>query len=271
MLCSNYIAKEGKCMKKRETIILELLSEQGKVDVVTLAEKLGVSQVTVRKDLDILEGKGIVRREHGYAVFGGSDDINNRLAINYEQKRLIAKRAAELVAPGETVMIESGSCCALLAEEIARTKPGATIITNSAFIANYIRRVNKVRVVLLGGDFQNDAQVMVGPILRTCAAQFYVDKLFVGTDGFSAKLGFTNNDHLRVQAVRDMAEHAAQVVVVTESVKFAQQSVVPMNLGTSVKMVVTDARMPALQEQVLTEMGIEVCKAGQDKREVSDE
>ena len=200
-------------MKKRETIILELLSEQGKVDVVTLAEKLGVSQVTVRKDLDILEGKGIVRREHGYAVFGGSDDINNRLAINYEQKRLIAKRAAELVAPGETVMIESGSCCALLAEEIARTKPGATIITNSAFIANYIRRVNKVRVVLLGGDFQNDAQVMVGPILRTCAAQFYVDKLFVGTDGFSAKLGFTNNDHLRVQAVRDMAEHAEQVVV----------------------------------------------------------
>ena len=124
---------------------------------------------------------------------------------------------------------------------------------------------------MLGGDFQNDAQVMVGPILRTCAAQFYVDKLFVGTDGFSAKLGFTNNDHLRVQAVRDMAEHAEQVVVVTESVKFAQQSVVPMNLGTSVKMVVTDARMPALQEQVLTEMGIEVCKVGQDKREVSDE
>ena len=89
-------------MKKRETIILELLSEQGKIDVVTLAEKLGVSQVTVRKDLDILEGKGIVRREHGYAVFGGSDDINNRLAINYEQKRMIAKRAAELVCPGET-------------------------------------------------------------------------------------------------------------------------------------------------------------------------
>ena len=128
-----------------------------------------------------------------------------------------------------------------------------------------------MRVVLLGGDFQNDAQVMVGPILRTCAAQFYVDKLFVGTDGFSAKLGFTNNDHLRVQAVRDMAEHAAQVVVVTESVKFSQQSVVPMNLGASVKMVVTDARMPALQEQVLTEMGIEVCKAGQDKREASNE
>ena len=258
-------------MKKRETIILELLAEQGKIDVVTLAEKLGVSQVTIRKDLDILEGKGIVRREHGYAVFGGSDDINNRLAFNYEQKRQIAKCAAELVSPGETVMIESGSCCALLAEEIARTKPGATIITNSAFIANYIRRVNKVRVVLLGGDFQNDAQVMVGPILRTCAAQFYVDKLFVGTDGFSAKLGFTNNDHLRVQAVRDMADHAAQVVVVTESMKFSQQGVVPLQLGHSVKIVVTDARMPVEQEKVLTDMGVQVYKAGQSRKEEDDE
>jgi len=258
-------------MKKRETIILELLAEQGKIDVVTLAEKLGVSQVTVRKDLDILEGKGIVRREHGYAVFGGSDDINNRLAFNYEQKQQIAKCAAELVAPGETVMIESGSCCALLAEEIARTKPGATIITNSAFIANYIRRVNKVRVVLLGGDFQNDAQVMVGPILRTCAAQFYVDKLFVGTDGFSVKLGFTNNDHLRVQAVRDMAEHAEQVIVVTESMKFAQQGVVPMKLGDNVKIVVTDARIAPEQEQILMDMGVQVCKAGQSRKEESYE
>lgn len=258
-------------MKKRETIILELLSEQGRIDVVTLAEKLGVSQVTVRKDLDVLESKGIVRREHGYAVFGGSDDMNNRLAINYEQKRMIARCAAELVAPGETIMIESGSCCALLAEQIAKTKPGATIITNSAFIANYIRKVNKVRVVLLGGDFQNDAQVMVGPILRTCAAQFYVDKLFVGTDGFSAKLGFTNNDHLRVQAVRDMAEHAEKVIVVTESVKFTQQGVVPMNLGSRVKMVVTDAQMPKDQEQVLLGMGVQVYKAGQNEREENEE
>ncbi len=248
-------------MKKRETVILEILSQYGRIDVVTLAEKLGVSQVTVRKDLDVLERKGILRREHGYAVFGGSDDLNNRLAIHYEEKQLIAQRAAQLVSPGETVMIESGSCCALLAEEIVKTKPGATIITNSAFIASYIRNFGGARVILLGGDFQNDTQVMVGPILRLCAAQFYVDKLFVGTDGFSAKLGFTNNDHLRVHAVRDMAEHAEQVVVVTESVKFSQQGVVPMGLEGRIKAVVTDTRMPADQEEVLVNMGVQVYKA----------
>lgn len=248
-------------MKKRETTILELLSEYGRIEVAALAEKLGVSQVTVRKDLDALEQKGILRREHGCAVFGGTDDINNRLAFHYEEKRCIARRAAELVSPGETVMIESGSCCALLAEQIVCTKSGATIITNSAFIASYIRRIDGARVVLLGGDFQNDAQVMVGPILRICAEQFYVNKLFVGTDGYSEQLGFTGNDHLRVQAVRDMAEHAEQIIVLTESVKFSQRGVVPMGLTDRPRQVVTDSLLPPEKEAELCRAGIVVHKA----------
>lgn len=255
-------ANEGDIpLKKRETMILELLSKYGKIEVASLAEQIGVSQVTVRKDLDALESRGILRREHGCAIFGGNDDINNRLAIHYEEKRLIAREAAKLVSPGETVMIENGSCCALLAEEIVRTKPGTKIITNSAFIASFIRKINGVHVVLLGGDFQNDAQVMVGPILRVCVSQFYVDKLFVGTDGYSPKRGFTNNDHLRVQAVRDMAEHANQVIVVTESVKFSQQSVVPMELEDRIKAVVTDALMPQDIGAALRAQGVRIYKA----------
>ena len=159
-------------MNKRENTILTLLSEHGRMEVAALAKKLEVSPVTMRKDLDELERRGVIRREHGYAIFGGTDDVNNRLAYNYEEKRRIAKEAAKLVNVGDTVMIENGSCCTLLAEEIARTKPGTTIITNSAFIASYIRRIDGVRVVLLGGDFQTDALVMVGPILKACAQQF---------------------------------------------------------------------------------------------------
>lgn len=248
--------------KARESQILELLSQCGRMEVAALAQRLGVSQVTVRKDLDALEERGILRREHGFAVSGSGDDVNNRLAIHYEEKRHIARRAARLVSPGETVMIESGSCCALLAEEIARTKPGATIITNSAFIASYIRRVEGARVVLLGGDFQNDAQVMVGPILRVCAQQFYVERLFVGADGWSPALGFTGNDHLRVQAVRDMAEHAGQVIVVTESGKFSQRGVVPLNLPATA--VVTDCGLTAEQARRLSETGTQIYQAEEE-------
>lgn len=248
-------------MNKRENTILNLLSEHGRMEVSALAQQLEVSPVTVRKDLDALERRGIIRREHGYAVFGGNDDINNRLAVNYEEKRRIAREAARLVSAGETVMIESGSCCTLLAEEIARTKPGATIITNSAFIASYIRHIDGARVVLLGGDFQNDAQVMVGPILKTCAGQFYVNRLFVGADGYSERLGFMASNHLRVQAVRDMAEQAEEVIVVTESSKFDRSSTVPLALKGGVSAVITDSRIRPETEQLLDRANIRVYKA----------
>ena len=126
-------------MKERKNKILELLSEQNKVEVTFLSETLGVSQVTIRKDLDALESQGIIKREHGFALLRSTDDINGRIAYHYEEKRQIAKAAAELVKDGDTIMIESGSCCALLADELSRTKKDLTIITNSAFIASYIR------------------------------------------------------------------------------------------------------------------------------------
>ena len=248
-------------MKNREPLILEILAERGKVEVSALAELLGTSQVTIRKDLDALEKRGIIRREHGFAVFGGSDDINNRLAYHYEEKRRIARKASRLVEPGETVMIENGSCCALLAEELTACNPGVTIITNSAFIASYIRKSENAHIILLGGDFQNDAQVMVGPILRTCAAQFFVDKLFIGIDGFSEKLGFTGNDHLRVQAVRDMAEHADRIFVVTESSKFTRHGVVPLLLPEKPVHVITDPLLSPETEEVLRRTGVGISRA----------
>ena len=248
-------------MNKRENAILRLLSEHGRLEVSQLARTLEVSPVTVRKDLDELERRGVIRREHGCAIFGGNDDINNRLAYHYEEKQRIAREAAKLVSMGETVMIENGSCCALLAEEIARTRPGAVIITNSAFIASYIRRVEGAHVVLLGGDFQNDAQVMVGPVLRVCAEQFFVDKLFVGVDGYSERLGFMANNHLRAQAVRDMARQARSVIAVTESSKFGRTSTVPLAIPGGVRAVITDGDVREDAEQTLVRAGIQVYKA----------
>lgn len=72
-------------------------------------------------------------------------------------------------------MIESGSCCALVALEIAKTKKDVTLITNSAFIADYIRKHTAIKIILLGGEYQHESQVMVGPMMRKCAEAFFVD------------------------------------------------------------------------------------------------
>jgi DeoR/GlpR family transcriptional regulator of sugar metabolism len=245
-------------MKGRENSILEILTEQKRIEVTTLAEKLGVSQVTVRKDLDALEGKGIIQREHGYAVLRSADDINGRIAYHYETKRLIAAEAAELVQDGETVMIESGSCCALLAEELVNLKRGVTIITNSAFIAGYVRLKAQAKIILIGGVYQNDSQVMVGPMIKQGAENFCVDKLFIGTDGYTERGGFTNSDHLRAQAVRDMASQAEKVIVLTESNKFFRHGVVSLQLAGQIKAIITDTGIPDEARQDLVRCGIEV-------------
>lgn len=232
-------------MVSRQAQILEIITENGKTEVSRLAELLGVSQVTIRKDLAALEEKGILRREHGSALLFSGEDIGSRIAYHYDCKRRIAQAAAAMVSDGETVMIESGSCCALLAEALTATRRDVTIVTNSAFIAGYVRRGTGAKIILLGGDFQNEAQVMVGPMLRQCAENFFVDKLFVGADGYIDSYGFTGSDMRRAEAVRDMARQAAQVIVLTESQKFSQKGTVALLPIRQIKTVVTDNAIPS--------------------------
>lgn len=247
-------------MNKRHIKILELLTKNKKMEVTKLSELLEVSQVTIRKDLDALEDSGIIVREHGYALINDSDDINNRLAYHYESKQKIAKKAVESIKDGETLMIESGSCCALLALEIAHTKKDVTIITNSAFIADYIRKIGTVKIILLGGEYQSESQVMVGPITRKCVEVFFVDKLFIGTDGFTQESGFTGNDYMRAETVRDMARQASRVMVVTDSIKFHQKGVVNLIDTKKVDSVYTDDEVPEDALEFLNENHVKVIR-----------
>lgn len=248
-------------MRTRQTRILELLTENNKMEVAHLAQILNVSQVTIRKDLDALEESGMIVREHGYAKINDGDDINHRLAYHYESKLEIAKLVADTIQDGETLMIESGSCCALVAMEIARTKKDITLITNSAFIAEFIRKYGTVRTILLGGEYQNESQVMVGPMVRECAKVFFVDKLLVGTDGFTKESGFTGNDYMRTEAVRDMARQASQVIVITDSIKFNQKGTVQLLELSGVSSVYTDDGISLEMLSYLEKQGIQVFTA----------
>lgn len=244
-------------MTHRHTKLLEIVNDNKRIEVAKLAESLNVSQVTIRKDLDALEQKGLLRREHGFAVITSSDDINSRLAFNYDIKRKIARLASELVSDGETVIIESGSCCALLAEELAFNKKDITIITNSMFIASYIREGN-AKVVLLGGDYQPESQVVVGPLTRKCLKDFFVDKLFIGTDGYSSKIGFTGKNLMRTETVKAMAESANKIVILTESSKFSDRGVVSQFRAEEVNYLLTDANIPGDVLESLRKENVEV-------------
>lgn len=227
-------------MTERQSKLIKLVNLYQKIEVSRLAELLDVSQVTIRKDLDHLEEEGLLAREHGYALIKNANDINTRLTINYDTKLKIATKAAEMVSNGETVMLESGSTCALLAEQLAKLKKDITIITNSAYIAIRIRELPIRKVILLGGEYQKEYQGMVGPLIRKCAKEFYVDKFFVGTDGFIPESGFTCDDLMRVETMRYMADSANRTIILADSSKFTQKGVVIQSTFEEIDTICTD-------------------------------
>lgn len=246
-----------KAIEERHSKILEDLSGMGRMEVTALAQKYQVSVVTMRKDLTELEERGLLRREQGFAILE-ENDMKRRLAVNHATKCRLAKKAAQLVGDGEIIMIESGSCCILLAEEICRTKKDVTIVTNSVFMADYIGRTQNVRLVLLGGDYQRDSQAVVGPVIKAGAQLFHVSRLFAGTDGYLSGIGFTGDNHLRVEAIRNMAENAEEIVILTEASKFLHRGVVPLFRAGEVGCVVTDESVDGSVRGELIKEGIKL-------------
>ncbi len=141
-------------------------------------------------------------------------------------------------------MIESGSTCALLAEEICRTKKNVKIITNSYFIADYIKQTDSCKIILLGGEFQKDSQVTVGPLLKEMIRFFHVEHAFVGTDGYDENLGFTGKDLMRSEVVQYMSEASDQMIVLTDSSKFTRKGTVKRFGFKQIAQVVTDKAIP---------------------------
>ena len=243
-------------INKRQGEIVELVDSEKQVTVKELSEKLGVSEVTIRKDLDTLSEYGILIRHHGYALKKNTADITNRLSINYETKSKIARKANTLIGFNETILIGSGSTCALLAEEIVKTKPSVTIITHSIYIAEHASKLGNNKIILLGGEYQADAQVMVGPLVRSSVRQYYVDKIFLGTDGFIKNVGFMGSDVLRTEAVKNMAESARNIIIITDSSKFSKRGLLVQFSQKDPARIITDRKMPEDYQEFFKAIGV---------------
>lgn len=245
-------------MNERQTAIIEYVSTNGKTTVNRLAEYCKISQVTIRKDLDYLSSKGILNRERGFAMLNDPSDINYRLAFHYEDKLRMAEAALSYVEDGETLIIESGSTCAIFAELVAKTKSHITIITNSMHIATFIKDYPNINIILLGGILQPQTQALVGPITKEAIKNLHVDKIFVGADGYSRSLGFTGDDLIRSETLKSMIAAANKTFVLTESSKFERTSPVSFLPFESVYQIITDDKIPQEELDFLATQDIKV-------------
>jgi DeoR family fructose operon transcriptional repressor len=243
--------------QRREHIRL-LVRESGIARVEDLRRELKVSVATVRRDLEVLEEEGLLRRVHGGAVSMESrleeavfDDKTNQFSI---EKRAIAEKAYKLIGQEESLYLDGGSTTLCLAR-LLKERNDLTVVTNSLRAAAELADSGP-RVILTGGELRRISQTMVGPLTSAVLEQVRVDKAFMGTMGFCLKNGLTTTDPNEAFVKSLVAEQATQVVLLADSSKAEKVSFARVSDWDRVDLLISDAMLPAVFSKSLSKMGV---------------
>lgn len=251
---------------ERQSRLREILLQRGMSDLETLAGELGVSQSTVRRDVDQLEQAGEVQRTHGGVIWvadraatpGRPYAFHHRMGYRVQQKRQIARAAQELVKPGQTILIDGGTSTFYFAEELLG-RP-LQIVTNSLPIANLFLNDENVELVLTGGLMYPRYGVLLGPMVESILSTIHVQTLFLSVAGIHGGAMY-NQNMLLVQAERRMMEQAQEIVLLIDSAKFGQQALSKLGDLSDVDIVVSDSDLSEEHRQHVREAGCEMIVA----------
>ena len=247
-------------LNERQNNILRILGENDQTSVNQLSEKLEVSSVTIRQDLNFLENEGLLKRVHGGAVLKDADDLINRLGVNYDNKLRVAKEVASFVNEGETILIESGSVNALLARELMKIKK-VTLITTNVFIARQFRKNEQANIIILGGMYQHESETMVGKITKTCIDQINIDKAFIGIDGYTKETGFTIRDLFRAEISSYIIQKANDVFIVSDSSKFGKTELTNICFPNDIQHIATNKELDSEFKNEFQQMNVDLILA----------
>ncbi len=211
--------------QQRQDRIVSELRRNGAVRVADLITLLGVSDMTVRRDLEQLAADGVARKVHGGAVLTGQVAYEPGFAAKSllapAVKQAIAARAAEMISPGAAIGLSAGTTTWAMAPHLASI-PGLTVVTNSTTVADAITELdtgNNVSVILTGG-VRTPSAALVGPIADRTIASMHVDRLFLGVHGMDQRAGFTTPNLAEATTNRAFVDSAREVVVLADSSKW---------------------------------------------------
>jgi len=247
-------------LNERQNNILQLLGQNERTSVAVLSEKLNVSSVTIRQDLNYLEAEGLLKRIHGGAVLKDADDLVNRLGMNYEKKLRIARKVSSYVKEGETILIESGSVNVLLARELLKIQH-VTLITTNVYIARQFRKDEQTNIIILGGIYQHESETLVGKMTRTCIDQINIDRAFIGIDGYTTDAGFTLRDLFRAEISSYIIQKAKDVFIVTDSSKFGKTELTNICYPSDIQHIATNDDLDSRYVNEFKQTGIDLILA----------
>lgn len=258
------MSKKGpKTTVERRMAIMNMLTDNPEIYVHELSEKFGVSEVTIRNDLKNLEKKKILIRARGGAmkiepVVSYDQWLWEKDKINLKEKQRIGKAAGALIKESDTVIVDSGTTTMEVVKNIAPEIRNLTIITNALNIANQAALNKNVNLIIPGGYLRKNSLSLVGSLAETSLRNFYVDKVFIGVDGFDPHQGIStpNIDEAHLNQV--MIEISKEVIVVADSTKFLRKSLAFICNIDRINTVVTDSGIHDEDKKILESAGIKV-------------
>ena len=242
-------------------MIVEILNRDGRVLVGALAKQFRTSQVTIRKDLDILQTHGRIHRTHGGALpaqEGALEDpsLREKEKLHRKEKLQIAAAAAGLVKEGQVVILDSGTTTTAIARALRKFK-NLTVITNAVNIAAELSG-SSLEVILTGGTLRKNSFSLVGPIAEETLHRLNADILFLGVDGLDVHYGLSTPNLLEAKVNRAMMDVARVTVAVCDSSKFGRRSLSSIAPLSAVHHLITDRGIPKPDLTALKKMGIQV-------------
>jgi DeoR/GlpR family transcriptional regulator of sugar metabolism len=247
--------------EQRRLKILELLQEEGSARVSTLSKLFKVSEPTIRQDLEKLEEEGLVLKEHGGASLKSISQQVKSMSLqhleNLDKKMAIARKAAEFVSNGDSVILDSGSTITELAKNLTG-RQGLKVITNALNIALNLGANGSCEVLMTGGEFKAPTLSLTGERAASFFHEIHVDKLFLATGGISSSLNLTYPGFADLPVKRAMIEAAGHVYLVADSTKIGKTAFASMGAIDLVDTFITDAGLDPAVKAAIEARGVEV-------------
>lgn len=242
--------------EQRRALIIDEVRRRGGVRVNELTRRLGVSDMTVRRDLDALARQGVLEKVHGGAVpvveaSTHEPGFEAKSGLELTAKEDIARAAAEFVAPGTAIALSGGTTTYALAQQLLDV-PDLTVVTNSVRVADVFHSAQRVSgqrqgaaTVVLTGGVRTPSDSLVGPVADQAIAALHFDVLFLGVHGISVEAGLSTPNLAEAETNRRLVQSARRVVVVADHTKWGTVGLSSFAALEQVDTLVTDAGLPA--------------------------
>jgi len=250
--------------EERRRRILERLRKEGGVSVSALEQELGVSSMTIRRDLEVLEQQGKARRTHGGAILpelaGHEDSFQQRVETNVEQKKRLGEAAAAKISAGESVFLDASSTSYYAARSILDAGKKVTVIASLVPIMDLLssQPLSGVDLIGLGGSLRKLTRSFVGPQTTRAISAYFTDKVFLSVRGVTQDGHLTDPDPLEAEVKRAMIAHAREAILLVDGSKFGAQALCVVAHVSNLSLVITTSDAPEEAIRSITQMGVPV-------------